>query len=157
MEAKRINCRYWPRIDSFQQNTREGNMSHTPNRQFCLAHNKREAKRYSSKYKILYESNDIIQKYRGTAAGANVPLNSVMVIFRNNFTEMIKITTAVRLRKRVNNDHVYHASVRVLCEKYVIAEGDDAQLLAFRELRATPRNVDVMIHEAIEQMDALHI
>ena len=156
MEATGINRRYWPRIDSFQQNTREGNMSHT-HRPFCLADNRREAKRYSSKYKMLYESNDIIQKYRGTAARAAVPLNSVMVIFRNNFTEMIKITTAVRLRKRVNDDHVYHASVRVLCEKYVIAQGDDAQLPAFRELRALPRNVDVMIHEAIQQMDELLI
>ena len=130
-------------------------MSHTPNRQFCLADNRREAKRYSSKYKILYESNDIIQKYRGTAAGANVPLNSVMVIFRNNYNEMIKIITVVHLQKRV--DKFYHASVRVLCEKYAIAQGDDAQLPAFRELRAPPRNEDVMIREAIQQMDALHM
>ena len=154
MEATRINCRHWPRIDSFQQNTREGNMSHT-DRPFCLAHNKREAKRYSSKYKILYESNDIIQKYRGTAAGANVPLNSVMVIFRNNFSEMIKIITVVDLQKRV--DKVYHATVRVLCEKYRIAQGDDAQSPAFQELRAPSRNEDVMIREAIQQMDALHM
>ena len=152
MEATGINRRYWPRIDSFQQNTREANMSHT-DRPFCLADNRREANRYSSKYKMLYESNDIIQKYRGTAAGANVPLNSVMVIFRNN--EMIKIITVVHLQKRV--DKFYHASVRVLCEKYVIAQGDDAQLPAFRELRALPRNVDVMIHEAIQQMDELRI
>ena len=80
MEATGIDRKYWPRINSFQQNTHVDNMSHTPaDMQFHLTENKREAKRYSSKYKMLYESNDIIQKYRDTATGANVPLDSCLL------------------------------------------------------------------------------
>jgi len=158
MEAMGIDRKYWPRINSFQQNTREGNMI-PADIQFHLTENRREAKRYSSKYKMLYESNDIIQKYRDTAARANVPLDSVMVIFRNNFTEMIKITTAVHLQKGVDNDRVHHASVRVLCEKHAIApdqEGDDARLPAFHKLRRAPDNAE-LIQEAIQVMNALFI
>ena len=155
LEATGVPRREWPQIQAFQQNTREGNMGHSPDRMlFQLAENRRDAKKYMSKYKQLYESGVIVQKYKEADVGADVPLNSMMVIFRNNFTEMIRITTVVELRKTGNK--VYHAKVRVLCEKNEINPGDDAQTPAFQELKAGRGDAD-LIAEAITRMNALAI
>ena len=155
LEATGVSRREWPRIDAFQQNTCEGNMAHAPDpMSFHLADNRRDAKKYMSKYKQLYESSVIVQKYKEAAVGADVPLNSMMVIFRNDFTEMIRITTVVELRK--TDDKVYHAKVCVLCEKNEISPGDDTQTPAFHELKAGRRDAD-LIAEAITRMNTLAI
>ena len=78
----------------------------------------------------------------------------MMVIFCNDFTEMIRITTVVELRKTDNN--VYHAKVRVLCERNKTIPDDDTQTPAFNEVKAGKGDAD-LIAEAIARMNALAI
>lgn len=101
-----------------------------------------------------------------TPNGGQVPLNSMMMIFRNNFTEMIKITTTVRLQKDDEHRDVYNASVHVLCVKRVIVDGDDTRAPDFQRLKAmcngpdadmAERKLQEHIAEAQQRLDELDI
>ena len=142
----------WPRMQSFPQNTRESNMGHDPDPMpFQLAGTEDDARRYWSKYDQLYPHAIITKKYEETEEGASVPLNSMMVIFRNDFKEMIEITTTVRLTKGAANAGEYNASVYVLCVRREIDPGNDENTLAFQQLQELCRGEDAATADNIHE------
>ena len=164
LEATGIPQEVWPQTKSFPPNTREGNMGHDQDPMpFQLAETEDNAKRYWSKYDQLYPHAIITKKYEETEEGQSVPLNSMMVIFRNDFREMIEITTTVRLTKRAVE---YDASVHVLCVRREIDPGNDENTPAFKQLQEicmgeqADRAEDIhedFITEATRRMDELII
>lgn len=167
LEAMGIPRNCWPRMQSIQQNTRAGNMGHHPDvMPFQLANTQEGARQYWSYYDRLYPHYYISERYSETAQDASVPLNSMMVIFRNNFKEMIEITTTVRLQKGAASAGVYDASVHVLCVRREIDPGDDKKTPAFQQLQAICKGEEAVkarnilgdfITEATEKMDELAI
>lgn len=165
LEAAGIPRNCWPVIQGFQQNTHVDNMDHEPaEMNFHLANDCDRAKTFWSEYDRLYPANYITLKYTETAEGESVPLNSMMVIFRNDFTEMIEITTTVRLQRGANNAHVYNASVHVLCIKRQIVGGDAAPhfdilqaLCRGDDAAMAGRQLEARIAEAAHHLEALAI
>lgn len=166
MEATGISHENWPdRQAAFNNmNTQEEHMHHHPARMpFQLTDDSSEARRYWSRFDQPYPANYITQKYRETELQGMVPLSSIIIIFRNNFTEMIEITTTVSLQKQVENGGIYHASVHVLCiKREIVPPGDDqAEERDFQLLQELCRtdnaNIEGFLAEAIQQMDELTI
>lgn len=165
LEAAGIPRNCWPVTRGFQQNTCPDNMGHEPDpMNFHLADNSDRARLLWSKYDQLYPAYYITQKYTETVVDESVPLNSMMVIFRNNFTEMIEITTTVRLQRAANNVHDYNATVHVLCISRQIVGGDVAPhfdslqaLCRGDDAAAAQHELEARIDEAADHLAELHI
>ena len=138
LEATGIPRDWWPETVSTEGNTREGNMHREPDPvRFQLAMTEDDAKRYWSCYDQIYPHYIISERYDNTRADDSVDLNSMMVIFRNDFNEMIEITTTVRLQKDLPSmeRREYNASVSVVCIRRVIDPGDDEGTPTFKLLK----------------------
>lgn len=169
MEATGINRENWPdRRAAFNNpNTHERNMHHHPggNMPFHLTDDAHESRRYWSRFDQLYPANYVTQKYKETAQQHMVPLRSMMIIFRQDFSQIIEITTNVRLQKQVENGGAYNASVHVLCiKREIVPPGDDTQaeerdFQLLKELcRGENANIaEGFLDEAVQQMEELHI
>lgn len=152
LEATGIRRKYWPRMQPIQQNTRADNMVHHPVAMpFSLADTQEDARKYWSYYDRLYPHYYISEKYNKTEQNARVPLNSMMVIFRNDFKEMIEITTTVHLTKDAANAGEYDASVHVLCVRRGIDPGDDERTPAFQQLQEICRGEQAARAENIRE------
>ena len=157
LEATGISRDLWPQTESTRRNTREGNMGHEPDPMpFNLARTQDQAKRYWSHYDHLYLPSIITDRYDNTLPNDSVPLESMMVIFRNDFNEMIEITTNVQLEK----DHLpmepreYNASVSVVCIWRVIDPGDDERTPTFKLLKqvvCAPQDADKKQPKLLEE------
>lgn len=97
-----------------------------------------QANEYWANYDRIYHHSYIQQKYNNTKNESLVPLDSMMVIFRGKFKEMIQIITNVHLWKDIKQQGVYKAAVRVACIRYTIKKSDteDIDTPAFKKLKA---------------------
>lgn len=143
---------WWDTMQRTGQNKREGNMVHEPEPMlFKVPEDEDQAMEYWSHYDQLYPHYYMRQKYKDTQTNGHVPLDSMMVIFRRNFTELIQITTTVRLPKGAPGAREYDASVHVVCTRSTIDQGDmddedrdDKEKVApaFQKLKVLIRTVD---------------
>ena len=152
LEAMGVDRDWWPEIASREQNASAPNMSHHPDKLSSMAESKEQALEYWSHYDQLYPHYYIRQKYKETREGEDVPLDSIMVIFRGNFREMITIITKVCLPRGAPGAIVYNASVRVICTRYTIVDGDiddkeredrSKDAPAFQQVKVLVRTLDL--------------
>lgn len=165
LEATGIPRDWWPTAVSTKANTHRDNMGREPDPvRFHLAADKDKARTYWSHYDQLYPHYTITEKYDKTNADESVPLNSMMVIFREGFTEMIEITTTVQFQKDLPSmEHrEFNVSVNVVCIKREIEPGDDKLTPAFdllqryeREHQDVEKNKETLLEESRKETSKL--
>ena len=136
LEAMGVDQDWWPEVES-TENASKTNMRHdsdTPH--FEVAKTYDQAMEYWAHYDQLYPHYYIRQKYIETKEGKDVPLDSLMVIFRKNFKEMITITTKVRLLRGADDTNEYDASVHVICTMRAVDDDtNDIDVPAFQKVK----------------------
>ncbi|XP_031553471.1 uncharacterized protein LOC116290554 [Actinia tenebrosa] len=146
LKATGIEDNLWPWL---------GNKSHEKNKKRChfdylfspngehfsLANDRTTAERYWSRYDQLYP-HFLIQVELGEEYGSEATINRMMLIFRNNFKEVVEITTkfTVTCERRRN----YKSSVHVLCIVRDINQGVDKR---FTEIVKTLMNPNFKVND----------
>ena len=100
---------------------------------FSLTNDRRKARIYWWKYGQLYPSFKIEEEVRSSATSQKRSTSSMMVIFRNNLTELIEITTTFDAKLR--EDHLFNSYVHVTCIVRDISADEDGELFnIFKEI-----------------------
>ena len=143
LKAAGISRAWWPRI---------GPRSHTRNQAklqlevlihplFSLANDRRTARHYWSKYDQLCPHFRIQQTMQSLNINDEGSMPSMMLIFRNNCTEVIEINTTFTARPRVGNR--FTSNVSVTCIVREILEGEDLPHTALLKELMQPFNIPV--------------
>ena len=122
LEAVGVDRNLWPSIGRNSQIRNENKLvvrSILP--LFCLADDRDKATRYWSRYDQLYPHFRIEHEVSHIDTEASMP--SMMVIFREGFTEVIEITTTFKATPRGNQR--FDSYVHVTCIVQKIKEGKD--------------------------------
>lgn len=120
LEAVNIPRALWPKRKQKSQTRNEGKLNKEilhplppPVNPFRLAINKKQAMHYWSKYDQLYPHFRIQHEVSQVAFNAQASIPGMMLIFRENFTEVIEISTTFTARQR--RGKVFHSYVHVAC------------------------------------------
>ena len=143
LKAAGISRAWWPRI---------GPRSHTRNQAklqfevlirplFSLANDRRTARHYWSKYDQLYPHFRIQHTMQSLNINDEGSMPSMMLIFRNNCTEVIEINTTFTAWPRVGNR--FNSNVSVTCIVREILEGEDLPHTALLKELMQPFNIPV--------------
>lgn len=132
LEAAGVPKKLWPKL-GINTDRRNKAKLHNPlgqqPRGFCLANDKDIARRYWSKYDHLYPHFRIEDEVCKTDLNTQISMNGMMLIFRENFTEVVEITTTFSATPKENKqfDSYIHVIciVRKICES--TEEGNDGK------------------------------
>lgn len=127
LRATNIPRCHWPNQNAIMKKRNRDKMQYEGNG-FTLANELQPAKHYWSKYDQLYPHYIIQDKIDAAEAADDrqpVQLNSMMLIFRNNFQQIIEITTTANATRQNNHFDSY---VNVLVNVYTIRQGEDADV-----------------------------
>lgn len=132
LEAAGVPRRLWPALGRDSGKRNKAKLLNTLGQQprgFCLAADNNIARRYWSKYDHLYPHFLIEDEVRKADLNTQISINSMMLIFRENFTEVVEITTTFSATPRENQqfDSFIHVIciVRKICES--TEEGNDGK------------------------------
>ncbi|XP_068684658.1 uncharacterized protein [Montipora foliosa] len=154
LEAAGVPRRLWPAIgpDADRRNRAKlQNPFEDQPRLFSLANNRNTARHYWSKYDQLYPHFRIEDEVRQVALNEQVSMPRMMLIFRENFTEVVEITTTFTATPR--EEQQFSSYIHVICIVRKISkpseEGEDGKFTRrLKELK-----VPVEIHgEYFEEM-----
>ena len=143
LEAEGISRTFWPKIgpraDGRNRDKLERVVSIGP--LFCLANDRETARYYCWKYDQLYPHFRIEGAVRGLDINQRESMPSMMFIFRNNFTELIEITTTFNTTRR--EEHRFNSYVHVACIVREIREGEDGPHTIRLKALMQPFNISV--------------
>ena len=143
LEAVGIRRTFWPQIgprsDGRNRDKLERVVSIGP--LFCLANDRGTARYYWWKYDQLYPHFRIEGAVRGLDINQRESMPSMMLIFRNNFTELIEITTTFNTTRR--EEHRFNSYVHVACIVREIREGEDGPHTIRLKALMQPFNISV--------------
>lgn len=143
LEAVGIGRTFWPQIgpqsDRRNRDKLERVVSIGP--LFCLANDRGTARYYWWKYDQLYPHFRIEEAVRGLDINQRESMPSMMFIFRNNFTELIEITTTFSATRR--EKHRFNSYVNVACIVREIREGEDGPHTIRLKALMQPFNISV--------------
>ena len=131
LEAAGVSRNLWPALG---HNAHRRNVAKLQNplgqmpRDFHLAATKNIARHYWSKYDQLYPHFRIEDKVGGVDLDMQTSMPSMMLIFRENFTEVVEITTTFNATPKENQ--VFHSYIHVICIVREISpskEGNDGK------------------------------
>ena len=96
---------------------------------FKLADQRPPARHYWSKYDQLYPHYVIEDKINVVGLGMQVALSSMMLIFRDNFQQVIEINTTANATRHIQPDNHFDSYVRVIVTVRSIPPGEDGNWL----------------------------
>lgn len=152
LRATNIPDNLWPE----QKRTRARNKGKIEYQQlvgnvFELANDLRHARRYWSKYDQFYPHYIIQDKIRAVELGMQVSLPSMMLIFKNNFQQVIEIKTTANATRHDQPDNHFDSYVHVLVTVYEIRPGEDGRCL--QELKSIIDNDYEAVHYGMEALN----
>ena len=143
LEAVGIGRTLWPRIglhaDPRNRKKLERVVQSSP--LFCLANDRNTARHYWSQYDRFYPHFRIEDEVSGLDIDQQKSMPSMMLIFRNNFTELIEITTTFDATRR--EKHRFNSYVHVACIVREIREGEDGPHTIHLKALMQPCNISV--------------
>ena len=143
LEAVGIRRTFWPKIGprSDVRNRDKLERVVSTGQLFCLANDRETARYYCWKYDQLYPHFRIEGAVRGLDINQRESMPSMMLIFRNNFTELIEITTTFNTTRR--EEHRFNSYVHVACIVREIREGEDGPHTIRLKALMQPFNISV--------------
>ena len=124
LRTTNIPRRLWPDQNPIMKRRNTTKMAYEQNYgdRFTLTDQEDTARRYWSKYDQLYPHYVIEDKIKRVGLGRQAALPSMMLIFRNNFQEVIEIKTTANATRQVNH---FDSDVHVLVTVQTIKPGED--------------------------------
>lgn len=143
LEAVGIRRTFWPKIGPRADGRNRGKLEREVfiRPLFCLANDRETARYYWWKYDQLYPHFRIEGAVRGLGINQRESIQSMMFIFRNNFTELIEITTTFHATRR--EEHRFNSYVHVTCIVREIREGEDGPHTIRLKALMQPFNISV--------------
>lgn len=143
LEAVGIRRTFWPQIGPRSDGRNRGKLEREVfiRPLFCLANDRETARYYWWKYDQLYPHFLIEGAVRGLGINQRESIQSMMFIFRNNFTELIEITTTFHATRR--EEHRFNSYVHVTCIVREIREGEDGPHTIRLKALMQPFNISV--------------
>lgn len=126
LEAAGVPRRLWPALGRDSGKRNKGKLQNPLGQQprlFCLANDNNIARRYWSKYDHLYPHFRIEDEVRQADLNTQISINSMMLIFRGNFTEVVEITTNFKATRR--EDQQFDSYIHVICNVREICESTE--------------------------------
>ena len=141
LEAAGINRAWWPQIGPRSNNRNQAKLQLEVliDPHFSLANDWRTAAHYWSKYDQLYPHFRIQYTVENLNIDNEGSMQSMMLIFRNNWTEMIEITTTLRATPR--EEHRFNSKVSVACIVREISQAEDRPHTAHLKELIQPFNI----------------
>ncbi|XP_078354147.1 uncharacterized protein LOC144638763 [Oculina patagonica] len=127
LEAAGVPRALWPRMSPTSERRNKAKLNQQVFLQpiFRLATNRPAARRYWCKYDQLYPHFLIEHEVSQVANNVQVSISSMMFIFRNNFTELVEITTTFTATPR--GEQEFNSYIHVTCIVRQITEGNDGE------------------------------
>ena len=141
LKAAGINRAWWPQIGrtSNTRNQAKLQLEVLINPLFSLAGDRCTARHYWSKYDQLYPHFRIQHTMQSLNINVEGSMPSMMLIFRNNWTEVIEINTTFTAWPR--EEHRFNSKVSVTCIVRKILEGEDRPHTASLKELMQPFNI----------------
>lgn len=143
LEAVGIRRTFWPKIGPRADGRNRGKLEREVviRPLFCLANDRETARYYWWKYDQVYPHFRIEAAVRGLGINQRESIQSMMFILRNNFTELIEITTTFHATRR--EEHRFNSYVHVTCIVREIREGEDGPHTIRLKALMQPFNISV--------------
>ena len=141
LKAAGINRDWWPLIGPRSNTRNQAKLQFDVyiDPHFSLANDWRTAAHYWSKYDQLYPHFRIQYTVENLNIDDEGSMQSMMLIFRNNWTEMIEITTTLRATPR--EEHRFNSKVSVACIVREISQAEDRPHTAHLKELIQPFNI----------------
>ena len=152
LEAVGIGRTLWPRIGlhSDPRNRKKVERVVQSSPLFCLANDRNTARHYWSQYDRLYPHFLIEDAVSGLDIDQEESMPSIMLILRNNFTEMIEIITTFTAKRRA--EHRFESRVHVTCIVREIREGGDGPYTIRLKELMQPLNISVEYFDRVMEI-----
>lgn len=129
LKATNVDAVFWPTMGPRSQRRNMANLVSEVlmDGNFHLADNRRDARRYWSRYDHQYPHFLIEETMDFVGANNQAHLPSMMLIFRGNMTEVIEITTTFTATRNNEPTNQFDSYVHVCCIVRSICNGDQSE------------------------------
>ncbi len=157
LEAAGVPRALWPRMSPTSERRNKANLNREVVLQplFCLADNRPDARRYWCKYDQLYPHFLIEHEVSQVANNPNnvqATMPSMMLIFRDNFTELVEITTTFTATSMGGQE--FNSYIHVTCIVRKIIEGDHEDGSFTKQLKELmqPVHIQAKYYEGLKKV-----